>query len=353
MPEEAKSTHKKPVHHETHKKHESQPESTTEVEQLESTEATPKKKFYKRVWFWALIVLGTITIIGGVFLGIYFANQSKNKQTISQGWHDIVQQSSSVDSLAKKIENRESYETYSKELQKLNSIVSDKKFVAQKLKYKAQDAQHYEIFLDDFGKYTDESVKFSEKIDDFTEDDADKLNDLAGLAKDASDNLKNNTSYLTESMPDGIFEISKILIESNRTLLTKELATKAKQLAEQAASAKDAADKKAVETTVNNYLNAFIAGNAATMRRYMTDAFQKEYDFNQLTPESRQYSYPASFRTLTNQKIDNNRYKVQANVVNKLRDGSGQFTIGNDISVVYNSASATWLVDGVKEGSSF
>lgn len=349
MPEESKSKNKKSVRHQEDKKDQAQSVSGD----VDSAEELPKKKFYKKVWFWVVIVLGIITIIGGVLLGVYFANQSKNKQTISQGWHDIVQQSNTVDSLATKIENRDSYDSYTKELQKLKSIVSDKKFNAQKLKYKAQDAQYYEIFLDDFGKYSDESVKYSENINEFSDGDADKLNDLAGMAKDSSNNLKNNTAYLNESMPAGIFDIAKTLTNANSLLLTKELATKAKQLAEQAASAKDAADKKAVETTVNNYLNAFIAGNAATMRRYMTDAFQKEYDFNQLTPESRQYSYPASFRILTNQKIDNSKYKVQANVVNKLRDGSGQFTIGNDISIVYDSASAAWLVDSIKEGSSF
>lgn len=349
MPEDSKKPNKTPVHHEA-----SQPKATkSEVETTEQKEEQPKKKLYKRVWFWILIVLGVITIIGGVLLGIYFSNQSKNKQVVSQGWHEIVQQANSVDSLAVKIDSKESFDSYASELQKLNSTVSDKKFNAQKMKYKAQDAQRYEIFLNDFSKYTEESVKYSGNINDFTEDNADSLNDLAGIAKESSNNLKNNTPYLSETMPNEIFDIAKTLTEANKALLTKELATKAKQLAEQAASAKDAADKKAVEATVGNFLNAYIAGNAATMRRYMTEAFQKEYDFNQLTPEARQYSYPASFRILTNQKVDGERYKVQANVVHKLRDGSGQYTVGNELNVIYNSASAVWLVDSVKEGTSF
>lgn len=349
MPEEnQKSMTKNPEHQRMHHTHEERNQNGKEVAQDQ-----PKKKFYKRAWFWLVLVGGMIIVAGGIFLGIYFANQNKNKQVISQGWHDIVQQSNNVTNLAGKIDDRESYDEYNKELQKLNSTVSDSKFNAQKLKYKAADAQRYDVFLNDFGKYSEESSKYANNINDFSEDNADSLNDLAGIAKESTENFKNNTKYLTESMPTEIYDISKTLTEANKLILTKELASKAKQLAEQAASAKDAADKKAVETTVNNYLNAFIAGNAATMRRYMTEAFQKEYDFNQLTPEARQYSYPASFRILTNQKVDGEKYKVQANVVNKLRDGSGQFTVGNEINVVYNSASANWLVDSVKEGSSF
>lgn len=348
MQKEINKVHDKPASHETDQQH-----SKPDKEALEQTDEKPKKKLYKRVWFWILMVLGVAAIAGGIFLGIYFSNQSKNKQVISQGWHDIVQQSNAVDELAQKIDSKESYDKYSTELNRLKTIVSDKEFNAQKLKYKAQDAQRYDIFLADFGSYTTESAKYASNINDFTDDNADSLNDLANSAKDASNNLKNNTPYLTESMPEAIFNIAKTLTEANRVLLTKELATKAKQLADQAASAKDAADKKAVEATAGNYLNAYIAGNAATMRRYMTEAFQKEYDFNQLTPESRLYSYPASFRILTNQKIDNEKYKVQANVVFKLRDGSGQYTVGNEMSIVYNAASSAWLVDSVKEGTSF
>lgn len=352
MPEESKKHQKKPVHHEP-RVQQNHAEPKPEQAQVQEVQDVPKKKFYKRAWFWLLIAIGIITIIGGIFLGIYFSNQSKNKQVISQGWHDIIQQSNNVNNLASKIESKENYDSYSSELQELNTTVSDKKFNAQRLKYKAQDAQRYDKFLNDFGKYTDESVKYAGNINDFNEDNADSLNDLSGIAKNSVNDLKNNTSYLTESMPEEIFSIAKTLSDANKTLLTKELATKAKLLAEQAASAKDAADKKAVETTVGNYLNAFIASNASTMRRYMTEAFQKEYDFNQLTPDSRQYSYPASFRILTNQKVDGVRYKVQANVVYKLRDGSGQYTVGNEMAIIYKTDSATWLVDSIKEGSSF
>lgn len=326
---------------------------TSKAQELADTENRPKKRFYKKFWFWLVLIGGILLIAGGVFLGIYFSHQSRNKQIISQGWHDIVQQASRVTDLADKIEDKESFEQYSVELQKLNSAVDDKKFIAQKMQYKSSGAQYYSFFLNDFKKYSEESTKYANKIDDFTEDNADSLRDLAGVAKTSASNLKNNTNYLDKPMPEAIFDIAKTLLATNQLLLTKELAIQAQQKAEEALTAKDIASKSAVGVTVENYLNAYIAGNALVMRRYMTEAFQKEYDFDRLTPEARQYSYPVSFRILANQKVDTENYKVQANIVVKMRDGTGQFTLGNEISVVYVPSSAGWLVNSIREENSF
>lgn len=313
----------------------------------------PKKKFYKRVWFWLVIVTALALVAGGVFLGIYFNNQNKNRQIISQGWHDITLQSTSVINLENKIQTKESFDAYSLELQKLHAMVRNNKFNAQKMKYVAVDGQYYNIFLDDFDRYINNSVEHANKISEFSQDNSDSLKDLSRIAKESSDDLRANASYLSEPMPSGIFNIAQVLSSANQLLLTKELSIKAKQQADEVATAKDVADKKLAEAVVDNYLNAYIVGSATTMRRYMTEAFQKEYDFNQLTAEARQYSYPASFRRISGQKDSTGKYKVQANLVYKLRNGSGQYTVGSELSVVYVESSATWMIDSVKEGSSF
>jgi hypothetical protein len=173
------------------------------------------------------------------------------------------------------------------------------------------------------------------------------------VAKNSSTDLKSNTSYLKDEMPTSSFEVQNVLFEANKVILTNALASKAKQLAEQAATAKDLADKKAAENTAGSFLNAFLAGNAPLMRQYMTEAYQKEYDFNQLTAEARTTTYPASFRILSNQKVDDVKYKDQANVLFKYRDGSSQFTVGYEMNIIYDATSQRWLVNSIKEGNSF
>jgi len=85
----------------------------------------------------------------------------------------------------------------------------------------------------------------------------------------------------------------------------------------------------------------------------MTEGFQKEYDYNQLTSSSRSYVYPASFRILSIMKIDDNNYKVQANVLFRSRDGSSQYTLGQELNNIFDSSSSKWLVNSIREGNSF
>ncbi len=318
-----------------------------------SPTAKIKKKLYKRPWFWVTLALSIVGIGIIIFLSIYSMAQNSNKQIITNGWSDIIKKANTLNTLADKVEDRASFDTYNSELQKLDTTISDKKSATQNLKYKAQDAQLYENFLSDFNKYTQASLEYSNKIIDYTKENSDSLKDLSATAKDSSDKLKDNTKYLSDSMPAQVFSIQDTLSKANKAILAVELSTKTLELATQAQTAKDIADKKAVEVDTNNYLNAFIAGNAATMRRYMTDAYQREYDFNQLTPASRASSYPASYRILTNQKVDQAQYKLEVNMLFKFRDGSGQYIVGYGMNMVYNASSASWLVDSVKEGSGF
>jgi hypothetical protein len=320
---------------------------------LEKEPKSNKKKLYKKTWFWLILVLGLAVIGVGVFLFIFFGAQSKNKKTVTNGWNDIVKESNSLASTGEGVNNKESFEKYNAELQKFSGNVKDAKINASKLSFKGQDVQRYEKFLEDYSSYTGRSAELAGKINDYTEADNNKLKELSVVAKSSAGDARNNIKYLTQSMPDSAFTIQDVLTTANKAILAKELSIQAQQQAVQAQSAKDKADKTTVENNTGNFLNAFIAGNAATMRRYMTSAYQAEYDFNQLSAESRNVVYPASFRILTVTKTDDNRYKSQANVLYKYRDGSSQYTVGNELNFVYDSGSATWLVNSMREGPAY
>ncbi len=331
--------------------HEEQKEDAQEPQS--HNKAPQKKKFYKKAWFWLTVVLGLLVIGLGVFLIIYFGSQSTNKKTVTSGWGDIVRQSNVLGSLGEGVNDKDSFDKYNVELQRLNSVVKDKKINVKKLSFKGQDVQRYEKFLEDFGTYVNSSSEFAAKINDYTESDNEKLRISSLTAKDSSDNARSNIKYLNESMPDAAFKIQDVLTTANKVILAKELSIQAEQKAAEAQSAKDRADKTAVENATGNYLNAFIAGNAATMRRYMSSAFQAEYDFNQVSDSARAIVYPASFRILNVIKVDGSKYKTQANVLYKYRDGSGQYTVGDELNLIYDNPSAAWLVNSVREGSAY
>lgn len=312
-----------------------------------------KKKIYKKPWFWVAIAIAIIGLGLAIFAFIYLSAQSRNKQAVSSGWTEIVKESKTLSGLGEVVVDKDSFDKYKAQLQKLNNTVADKKINEKKLNFRAQDVQRYDKFLEDFGKYTSDSVGYADKIADYTDADAEKLKALSVKAKDSAADVRNNTKYLSESMPDGAFKIQEVLTIGSKAILSKELAIKAAEQAQAAQTAKDKADKAAVETATGNYYNAFIAGNAAQMRLYMTAAYQAEYDFNQLSASAREFVYPASFRTLLTTKVDANNYKVQANVLYKYRDGSSQYTVGNELNFVYDAGSASWLVNSIKEGTAY
>lgn len=326
----------------------------SEVSEKENSQV-PKtnKKFYKKAWFWLVIVLGVIGVGLVAFFAIYFSAQNTNKKAVSTGWDDIAKQANALALLGTSVNDKTSFDKYALELKNLNSSVADKSGNVQKLRFPNNDVEKYSKFLAEYGSYTSRATSLADKINDYTESDNDKLKELSEVAKLSAKDARDNIKYLSSSMPDDAFKIQDVLSSANKTILSKELSIKAQEQAAQAQSAKDKADKSAVEANTGNYLNAFIAGNAAKMRQYMTAAYQAEYNFNQLTAESRAFVYPASFRILTTTKVDSSNYKVQANVLFKYRDGSSQYTIGDELNFVYDSGSASWLVNSVKEGSAF
>ena len=338
------------------KESQKQPENNKSgIEQVRevNSEKKEKKPLFKKPIFWLAIMLSIIGIGLAVFAAIFLSSQSANKKAISDGWFAIVEKNKTLSQLAEKVENQQAFDAYSSELKKLNILVDEKKYSAQKLKYKQADAKRYDNFLNDYQSYINDSVKNADNIKEFSESARDNLRSKSEQAKNSASELKSNTKYLKEDLPASTFLVQDVLFEANKVILTSELSAKAKLLAEEQATAKDTSDKKAVENTAGNFLNAFLAGNAPLMRQYMTEAYQKEYDFNQLTPEARATTYPASFRIISNQKAETAKYKVQANVIFKFRDGSSQYIVGYELNVIYDSSQSKWLVNSSREGSSF
>lgn len=325
----------------------------TDSAQTNKVSNKKSKPIYKKAWFWIGLFISVSVIIMAIFMALYFGAQSKNRQIISKGWFEIIEKNKTLFQLAEKIESQETYDSFSSELKKLALLIDENKFASQKLQYKQSDAKNYDNFINEYQKYINQSIFYSDRIKEYTDSDKEKLKVLSEPARISADNLKNDAKYLKDEMPSSTFGIQDILFEANKVILTSELSAKTKLLAEQAATAKDNLDKKSAENTAGNFLNAFLAGNAPLMRQYMTEAYQKEYDFNQLSAESRTTTYPASFRILNNQKLEDGKYKVQANVLFKFRDGSSQYIVGYEMNVIYDSNQSKWLINSSKEGSSF
>ncbi len=333
-----------------------------ELGQISTDQTTDKPKadqtkpIYKKPKFWigiAAIAIGVVSITLGL---IYRNNVLKNQQTISDGWHVVVAESNTTIVLGDQIKTPDQYTEYSKQLHKFAQILNDNKYSAEKMPTFLSNGKavaEYKGFLDRFNTYIANAATQSDTVSDLATSDIVQLDEQANSARDGANTLKSNNSFLNESMPDKIYLISATLDKVKNEIDTRKSEEKAAKDAAEAQKTKDAADVQTVQTNVNQYLTAFVAGNGSTMRKYMTQAFQNEFDFNQLTPESRATVYPASFRVITVKKQDDGNYKATANVLYKYHDNPSQYTNGYEYVLIPTTNSVGWLINTEKVGASY
>ncbi len=351
---EDKPQDEKPV---TNEQSDIKEKDTKDVSTEETTQPSinkAKKVWYKNPWFWVGIVAATIGIISITLGLIYRSNVLKTNQAISDGWFDITTQSQEVVVLQDKLNQTKDYNGYSTQLHTLQTAVSNRKYTASKLPTwlnNKASLDRYTNFLSSFDTYISKAASLSDDPGKISTDDLSKLTDNSKLAEAATSNLKNNTSFLQQDMPQGIFDVPSTLQKVTETIAASQAKTQAEKQAAANAAAKDAADQQAVTTSVTTFQNGFVAGNAAAMRPVMTSGFQNEYNFNQLNPDQRQYQYPASFRIISVSKQTDGTYKASVNVLFKYTDNPNQYTQGYEYSVI--SSSGKWLLNNEKQTNSF
>ncbi len=318
------------------------------------SEKKVKKVWYKNPWFWVGIVAATIGIVSITLGLIYRSNVLKTNQAISDGWFDITTQSQQVVVLQDKLDQTKDYNTYSNQLHTLETAVSNRKYTASKLPTwlnNKASLDRYINFLNSFDTYIGKAASLSDEPAKISSDDLTRLSDNSKSAEDATNNLKNNTSFLQQDMPQGVFNIPSVLQKVSDTIAAGQAKTQAEKQAAANAAAQDAANQQAVTTSVTTFQNGFVAGNAAAMRPVMTSGFQNEYNFTQLNPDQRQYQYPASFRIINVSKQTDGTYKATVNVLFKYTDNPNQYTQGYEYSVI--SSSNKWLLNNEKQTNSF
>lgn len=331
-------------------------ESQSTTAKTVSDKSITKPKFYKSKKFWLITAL-ILVAVGVLAISLwYWRRISYTHRMISESWHALVMQSEKTVTLTDKITDSETLNDASKQLHELNNEVKDKQYIANQVPTWLNDKEgieDFKKFLITYEAYTALAAKNSDDITTLKDEDLDKLVAVAATAKKSAEDTKKQFVFLNESLPLEVFAF-KDDFERYKKILDK---AKAEQLAAQSKQAqdaqKDADDKEAVEINVGRFLDGFVAGDATKMRRYMTEAFAKEYNFGNLSDEARKYNYPASYRIIEVKK-DGDKYVVKVNVLYKPRDNNGgQYTAGMEYSLIYNSSTKSWLINTEKQGGSY
>ncbi len=77
----------------------------------------------------------------------------------------------------------------------------------------------------------------------------------------------------------------------------------------------------------------------------MTAAFQKEFNYADLSADARLYSYPESFRITTTKKMSENQYDIYGRELQVNRDSGSKWTINRHFAVLYSASDNKWLID--------
>lgn len=321
-----------------------------------SSSAKPRTKFYKSKKFWLIAALVGLLLAAIATALWYWRRVSYTHRMISESWHALVLQSNKTVTLTDKINDSETLNDASKQLHELENEVKDKQYLAGQVPKWLNDKnklEDFEKFLDVYLAYVALSAKYSDDIATLKNEDFDKLVSASAAAKTSAEDTKKQLVFLSENFPPEIFALKDDL-ERYKKLEegVKAEADAAKSKQAQAAQ-KDADDKAEVEANAGRFMDGFIAADAAKMRRYMTDAYAKEYNFSNLSDQSRQYSYPASYRIIEVKK-EGDKYVVKINVLYKPRDNNGsQYTSGVEYTMIYDKNSERWLINTEKQGGGY
>lgn len=313
------------------------------------------RPFYKKPLFWVLIVAGLALLSGLILWLVSSQKTTQNQQAMKNDWHLVVDGAKGVDDAASSAtKDQASFDNYSKKLTEYRSLIGDAKYRADQLKSSSldkNDVDNYKNALSNMNDYIFEAANQSKNVADLTTADTSKLDDLSKAAESATNKFQDNAKYISDKMPSAIFAISDTLAKQKAKLDEAKQKAQDAQNAAADAVAKDASNKTAVTNVINTFEQGYIAGNASVMRPVMTAGFQGEYDFNQLSPEQRQYQYPSSFRIISVAKQTDGTYKAQVNVLYKYTDNPNQYTQGYEYSVI--TQSNKWFINNQKTVNEF
>lgn len=334
-----------------------QPENPAAENEITVDDQTPKpglKRHINKRNAWIAGGLIVLLIVGGL---LFWRSRRMGftKQFTIEGWHEVAVQSDAIAGLTKGEADLQKSTMLATNLRKLDGTMKDQKISLSLVPLLLNDKRaidSYGAFITKMGAYSSQVAGMSDDVTAITDEDITKAQSLSKEAQEQTTTTKEQLSYLTENVNESLFNVDEYL-ESLKKLSDEskaKVAAEAKSKKQQ--TEQDALDKQLVEATITGFMDGYISGDATKMKRYMTPAFITEYNFSQLSADNRKYTYPASYRVVSNTKSGDVGYSVQVNVLNKYKNSetnaTDQFTSSYTYGVVYVSASGRWLINTEK-----
>lgn len=312
-----------------------------------------KKK--KKLTIWILSSVAVVIILTLV-IATFLANK-EYKQDVSEGWSQIIKQSETLTTKVDAIDGENGVRELITDLENIESVIENQsstidnlnssKFYIVKNTQVSEALNKYKNYILSLQALAQDPVEFNDKEYDAIKEE------VNGLESEVS-NLINKT-FISAQLPNKVYLIPDKFVKI-RDDYQKQLELEKEQAsAEQAQESKIAQDEAAVRRNVDKFMSAYIVGDKELIKRYMTDAYIEEFNFNDLDESARINYYPESFRITEITLKNDNEYEVKGielMVSQYVQWDTGEtitnkYTDEKTLKVKFETKYNVWLVDQV------
>jgi len=307
------------------------------------------KPFYKKkvfIFFSALFLVAASTLAAVFYLSSTEGNQFKSK--VKGVWQDVQKESEALNKEVQAMSKMDDFKKIAIKIKTLESVLEDEQGELDKLRTPDNFREGKEALLlgfTDFKSYLQVLRAAADNPSKMTDKDVEEIEGTADTAKTSFSKAYSKFDVIDKKLPDETFTIvSKF--QDVRKGHEEKLATEEQEKVEKERQAQQESENKAkVESIVTSFMNAYIAGNEGELKKYMTSAFQKEFNYADLSSDARMYSYPESFRITSTKKTSDTQYDVYGRELQVNRESGSKWTINRHFAVIWITSDNKWLID--------
>ncbi len=302
------------------------------------------------------LVILFILIVGVILIGtpLTFAQRAYYRN-IESSWNEVVSQSGILGANVTLLTNEQKVRDMSDQLDQTQKIITDQELFLNKLNQRyfmvIQNKQALTT-LNYYQQYLDTLKTLVQNPVTFTDLELNSAKDKSRLLQSSVNILLTNSKLKTQLpsqlyiLPDKIKEVRDQYEKNQKLEAEQKSAAAARQFQQEA-------DESEVVRHVIKFMDAYIAGDANEIKRYMTDAYINEFDFNQLSTDYRKYSKPENFRITDTKRETDAKYAVTGMLVTvySYQNGNNKSSQAMTLRVVRDAKYNFWLVDGMSYGS--
>lgn len=319
------------------------------VKNEEPPKMKAKKPFYKNkvfLFFSGIFLLAVFALTGVIYLKIVEGNKFKSK--VKGVWQDVQKETNVLTENISNMSNMDSFKPVALKIKEIETLIDNKLIDLEKIQTPDMYRDGKEAFvlsLSDYKNYLQDLRTAADDPSKMTNQDIEEIEASAEKSKNAFSKLLTKYDFLEKKFPENIFGVIDKFQEV-RANYEEKLAEEEQSKAEEEREEKEALENKArVESIITSFMNAYIAGNETELKKHMTSAFQKEFNYADLSSDARMYSYPESFRITITKKISDNQYDVYGRELQVNRESGSKWTINRHFAVIWVQSENKWLVD--------